>query len=148
ALVRWEHPKLGTISPLDFIPIAEESGIIITIGRWVLETACRAAAKWNEVHERPIYVSVTVSARQLGEPECADDVARVLRETGLGPRQLMLELTESVLVDELAAENLIERIVPLGVAIAIDDFGTGYSSLAYLQRFPVDVIKIDRSFVS
>jgi diguanylate cyclase (GGDEF)-like protein/PAS domain S-box-containing protein len=148
ALVRWEHPKLGTIPPLDFIPIAEESGIIITIGRWVLETACHAAATWNRTHGRDIYVSVNVSARQLREPDFAADVARVLAETGLPARQLMLELTETVLVDELAAENLIERVVPLGVAIAIDDFGTGYSSLAYLQRFPVDVIKIDRSFVS
>jgi EAL domain-containing protein (putative c-di-GMP-specific phosphodiesterase class I) len=91
---------------------------------------------------------VNVSARQLREPDFAADVARVLADTGLPARQLMLELTETVLIDELAAENLIERVVPLGVAIAIDDFGTGYSSLAYLQRFPVDVIKIDRSFVS
>jgi diguanylate cyclase (GGDEF)-like protein/PAS domain S-box-containing protein len=148
ALLRWEHPKLGTIPPLDFIPIAEETGIIISIGRWVLETACFAAAAWNRTHQRDIYVSVNVSARQLREPDFADDVARVLAETGLPARQLMLELTETVLVDEAAAENLIERVVPLGVAIAIDDFGTGYSSLAYLQRFPVDVLKIDRSFVS
>jgi diguanylate cyclase (GGDEF)-like protein/PAS domain S-box-containing protein len=148
ALVRWEHPKLGTIPPLEFVPIAEESGIIVTIGRWVLETACAAAARWNRAHERDIYVSVNVSARQLREPQFAADVERVLADTGLNPRQLMLELTETVLIDEVAAENLIEKVVPLGVAIAIDDFGTGYSSLAYLQRFPVDVIKIDRSFVT
>jgi diguanylate cyclase (GGDEF)-like protein/PAS domain S-box-containing protein len=148
ALLRWEHPKLGTIPPLDFIPIAEETGMIVTIGRWVLETACSAAAAWNRTHQREIYVSVNVSARQLRERDFADDVQRVLAETGLPGRQLMLELTETVLVDEVAAENLIERVVPLGVAIAIDDFGTGYSSLAYLQRFPVDVLKIDRSFVS
>ena len=122
--------------------------MIVSIGRWVLETACRAAAAWNRTHQRDIYVSVNVSARQLRESSFADDVVRVLEDAGLQPKQLMLELTESVLVDEQAAANLINRVVPIGVAIAIDDFGTGYSSLAYLQRFPVDVIKIDRSFVS
>ena len=119
ALLRWEHPKLGTIPPLEFIPIAEETGMIVSIGRWVLETACRAAAAWNRTHQRDIYVSVNVSARQLRESSFADDVVRVLEDAGLQPKQLMLELTESVLVDEQAAANLINRVVPIGVAIAI-----------------------------
>jgi diguanylate cyclase (GGDEF)-like protein/PAS domain S-box-containing protein len=148
ALLRWEHPTLGTVPPSEFIPLAEESGLILSIGLWVLERACAAAAKWNEVAGRDVYVSVNVSARQLREVAFADEVARVLQQTELRPELLMLELTETALIDELAAENLVERVVPLGVAIAIDDFGTGYSSLAYLQRLPVNVVKIDRSFVS
>ena len=147
ALVRWEHPKLGTLSPSEFVPIAEESALITVIGRWVLYEACAHAARWND-GSRDLYVSVNVSARQLREPGFAAEIEGALEATGLHPSKLMLELTESVLIDEVAGENLVENVAPLGVGIAIDDFGTGYSSLAYLQRFPVNVVKIDRSFVS
>ncbi|GIU86158.1 MAG: hypothetical protein KatS3mg009_0673 [Acidimicrobiia bacterium] len=148
ALLRWDDPDLGPIPPSEFIAIAEESGLILTIGQWVIERACRYAMSWGDNGDDGIYVSVNVSARQLREPEFARQVADALRRTGLNPRRLMLELTETVLVDEIAARHLSEQIVPLGVRIAIDDFGTGYSSLAYLQRFPVDVVKIDKSFVA
>jgi diguanylate cyclase (GGDEF)-like protein/PAS domain S-box-containing protein len=147
ALVRWEHPKLGTLSPSEFIPIAEETALITVIGGWVLQHACAQAALWNE-GSRSLYVSVNVSARQLREPGFAADIERALASAGLAPEKLMLELTESVLIDEVAGQNLVDHVAPLGIGIAIDDFGTGYSSLAYLQRFPVNVVKIDRSFVS
>jgi len=147
ALVRWEHPKLGTLSPSEFVPIAEESALINYIGGWVLQQACTHAAAWNS-GGHSLYVSVNVSARQLREAGFAAEIAAALATSGLEPSKLMLELTESVLIDEVAGENLVESVAPLGVGIAIDDFGTGYSSLAYLQRFPVNVVKIDRSFVS
>jgi diguanylate cyclase (GGDEF)-like protein len=147
ALIRWEHPKLGTLSPSEFVPIAEESGLITDIGRWILQQACAHAAVWTK-GGRDLYVSVNVSARQLREHGFADEITSALTESGLEPSKLMLELTESVLIDEVAGQNLVDNVAPLGVGIAIDDFGTGYSSLAYLQRFPVNVVKIDRSFVS
>ena len=147
ALVRWEHPKLGTLSPAEFIPIAEESALITVIGRWVLQEACAHAAAWN-ANGHTLYVSVNVSSRQLRETGFAAEIAAALESSGLEPGRLMLELTESVLIDEIAGKNLVDNVAPLGVGIAIDDFGTGYSSLAYLQRFPVNVVKIDRSFVS
>jgi diguanylate cyclase (GGDEF)-like protein/PAS domain S-box-containing protein len=147
ALVRWAHPTLGTLPPSEFIPIAEESILINQIGHWVLEEACRHAAAWNAMG-RNLYVSVNVSARQLRETGFAQEIADALSSSRLDASNLMLELTESVLVDEIAGSNLVEHVAPLGVGIAIDDFGTGYSSLAYLQRFPVNVVKIDRSFVS
>jgi diguanylate cyclase (GGDEF)-like protein/PAS domain S-box-containing protein len=147
ALVRWDHPTLGTLPPSEFVPIAEESILINQIGRWVLEEACRHAAAWN-ASGRNLYVSVNVSARQLREAGFAQEIADALASARLDASNLMLELTESVLVDEIAGTNLVEHVAPLGVGIAIDDFGTGYSSLAYLQRFPVNVVKIDRSFVS
>jgi diguanylate cyclase (GGDEF)-like protein/PAS domain S-box-containing protein len=147
ALVRWEHPTLGLLPPSEFVPIAEESILINQIGRWVLDQACRYAAAWNAMG-RSLYVSVNVSARQLRETSFAQEIADALASAHLDAANLMLELTESVLVDEVAGANLVEHVAPLGVGIAIDDFGTGYSSLAYLQRFPVNVVKIDRSFVS
>jgi diguanylate cyclase (GGDEF)-like protein/PAS domain S-box-containing protein len=147
ALVRWNHPTLGTLPPSEFVPIAEESILINQIGRWVLEEACRHAAEWKAMGHN-LYVSVNVSARQLREPGFAQEIANALASVGLDASNLMLELTESVLVDGIAGANLVEHVAPLGVGIAIDDFGTGYSSLAYLQRFPVNAVKIDRSFVS
>jgi EAL domain-containing protein (putative c-di-GMP-specific phosphodiesterase class I) len=145
--VRWEHPTLGLLPPSEFVPIAEESVLINQIGRWVLDQACGYAAAWNAMG-RTLYVSVNVSARQLRETSFAQEIADSLASAHLDASNLMLELTESVLVDEVAGTNLVEHVAPLGVGIAIDDFGTGYSSLAYLQRFPVNVVKIDRSFVS
>ncbi|HWE09141.1 MAG TPA: EAL domain-containing protein [Solirubrobacteraceae bacterium] len=149
ALVRWVHPQRGRISPADFIPVAEENGLIEPIGRWVLTHACRQAARWSR--ERPgsaVSMSVNLSAAQVTNRGLADSVAAALRVSGLEPSRLALELTESVLagdVDELA-ESL-QALKALGVRLVLDDFGTGYSSLSYLTRLPLDMLKVDRSFV-
>ncbi|MEV4637699.1 EAL domain-containing protein [Actinoplanes sp. NPDC049548] len=150
ALVRWQHPDRGMIPPLDFIPLAEETGMIVPIGEWVLREACRQAAAWNARREgkRPLSVSVNMSAVQLDQPDLPDVVASALETSGLPADRLVVELTESLLVDHRPTTlRQLERIKELGVRLAIDDFGTGYSSLAYLRRFPVDIIKIDKSFV-
>ncbi len=150
ALVRWVHPVHGWLPPDRFIPAAEESGLIIELGRWVLAEACRQMAAWVDAGVSPeISVSVNVSVRQLQDAGFPDDVATALHESGLDGRRLTLEVTESVLVDD--SEVIIARLAvirALGVRIAIDDFGTGFSSLGYLSRFPVDVLKIDRRFVA
>lgn len=152
ALIRWQHPSLGLIPPGEFVPLAESSGLIVPIGLWVLEEACRQAKAWLDAFPQtaPTSMGVNLSARQLTEPSIVSDVARVLAETGLPPEVLMLEITESVLIadsDGVIRQRLSE-LKSLGVRLAIDDFGTGYSSLSYLQNFPVDVLKIDRSFVA
>jgi diguanylate cyclase (GGDEF)-like protein/PAS domain S-box-containing protein len=150
ALVRWQHPKRGTLDPGEFIEIAEESGLIEPIGAWVQETACRQALEWHELRpdERPLDVSVNLSTRQVAHRDLADSVAEVLERTGLDPIHLRLEVTESVLVDESAnAAGTLTALSDLGVRLVLDDFGTGYSSLAYLNRFPFDALKIDRSFI-
>ncbi|MBA4116185.1 MAG: EAL domain-containing protein [Rubrobacter sp.] len=151
ALVRWEHPERGLLPPDEFVPFAEENGLIVSIGRWVLEEACRQAREWQEQHPSgpQIMMSVNVSAAQFRCPELVEDVARVLQETGLEAGMLTLEITEGVLLkDAQANADTLERLKGLGVRLAIDDFGTGYSSLAYLKRLPVDYLKIDRSFVT
>jgi diguanylate cyclase (GGDEF)-like protein len=151
ALLRWRHPTRGLVPPTDFIGYAEESGLIVPIGRWVLREACAQAARWQRERpagERPFSVGVNVSGVQLGHPGFVEDVAAALRETGILPTQLVLELTESSLLD--SPDDAIERmrvLRTLGVRLAIDDFGTGYSSLSYLDRFPVQVLKIDKTFV-
>ena len=150
ALVRWQHPRRGLIAPSEFIPTAEESGAIESLGRWVLEVACRQAAAWHAGNPDglPVGMSVNLSARQVAQPDLPQLVGEVLTSTGLDPSALSLEITESSLVEESAApvENL-AALRAMGVRLVIDDFGTGYSSLAYLRRFPLDAIKIDRSFV-
>jgi diguanylate cyclase (GGDEF)-like protein len=148
ALVRWRHPQRGVIEPDDFIPLAEDSGLIISIGRWVLGEACRQAAAWSR-EGLQIGISVNVSAYQLGRTGFADDVRRALQEPGMKPSSLTLEVTETTLMRNVPAtcEHL-EKIKALGVRIAIDDFGTGYASLSHLQRLPVDILKIDMSFVA
>jgi diguanylate cyclase (GGDEF)-like protein len=150
ALVRWQHPRRGLIAPADFIPTAEESGTIESLGRWVLECACRQAAEWHAARPDgfPVGMSVNLSARQVSQPDLPDMVAEMLTSTGLEPSSLSLEITESALVEESEApvQNL-TALREMGVRLVIDDFGTGYSSLAYLRRFPLDAIKIDRSFV-
>ena len=147
ALVRWHHPELGLVSPSRFIPLAEETGLIVPLGEWVLRTACRQAAQW-EREGTPLRQAVNLSARQLGEHGLVQTVRRILEETGLSPHLLDLELTESTLVAQgEAAETCLTALRALGVRISLDDFGTGYSSLAYLRRFPLDVLKVDRSFV-
>jgi diguanylate cyclase (GGDEF)-like protein len=147
ALIRWRDPELGEVSPGQFIPVAEETGFIVAIGDWVLSQAMRQAALW---HERgcPMPIAVNVSALQFQQPQFTDRVASMLAVSGLPPHLLELELTESILVRD-AAEALqrLHALARLGVRLAIDDFGTGYSSLAYLKRFPIDLLKIDRSFV-
>jgi len=150
ALLRWNHPELGSVSPSEFIPIAEESGLIMAIGSWVLHEACRQAAIWRSRHGLQLTISVNVSAYQLRVPRTlVEDVLAALRCSGLPASALELELTESMMInaagDTLAA---LHELRSLGISIALDDFGTGYSSLGYLRRLPVDCLKIDRSFVS
>jgi EAL domain-containing protein (putative c-di-GMP-specific phosphodiesterase class I) len=150
ALVRWNHPELGLLQPKDFIPIAEETGLIIPLGRWVLEQACTQAAEWQRNHNLTgrLRMSVNISARHFQHKGLYDDVARAVRAADLDPTSLVLEITESVLVQD--AESVIAQMLELkllGVAFAIDDFGTGYSSLSYLKRFPIDILKVDKSFV-
>lgn len=148
ALVRWQHPQWGMVSPGRFIPLAEESGLILPLGRWVLREACRQAARWARSGEIR-RVSVNLSARQLGEPGLVAQVRDILEETGLPPACLDLELTESALIAQGEAVSArLSALRALGVRIAVDDFGTGYSSLAYLRRFPLDILKVDRSFIS
>jgi len=150
ALVRWHHPTRGRIGPDQFIPLAEESGLIMPLGRWVLQAACAQAAALHDAfpEREPITMSVNVSTRQLRDPGFAETVAAVLQESGIEPGSLILELTESLLVDDRdEIVGQLERLKRLGVRLAVDDFGTGYSVLSYLQEFPIDVLKIDKSFV-
>jgi diguanylate cyclase (GGDEF)-like protein len=148
ALIRWSSPTRGTVQPDNFIPLLEETGLIVQVGEWVLEQACRQGAEW-QLSGYPIGIAVNVSTRQLDTDEFVPAVRNALSQSGLDPGALTLEITETTLMSN--AEETAERLVQakeLGVRIAIDDFGTGYSSLAYLQRFPVDALKIDRSFIS
>jgi diguanylate cyclase (GGDEF)-like protein len=148
ALIRWRHPTRGTVAPDRFIPIAEESGLIVPIGRWVLDVACEQAAAWHK-RGHPLGVSVNVSARQLEHDSLVASVQAALDSSGLDPGALTLEITETALMRDSAAAALrLRSLKALGVRIAIDDFGTGYSSLAYLREFPIDALKIDRSFIS
>ncbi len=149
ALARWHHPERGMITPAEFIPIAEATGLIVPFGRWVLHEACRQAVEWTAAAGgRPVKMAVNVSVRQFDRADIVEVVAGILAETGMPADQLCLEMTESVLMTD-TDDNLEQllRLKALGVTLAIDDFGTGYSSLAYLRRFPVDTLKIDRSFV-
>jgi predicted signal transduction protein with EAL and GGDEF domain/DNA-binding response OmpR family regulator len=149
ALMRWEHPELGSVSPLEFIPIAEESGLIGALGSWALHEACRQTAEWRRANGRGLMVSVNVSAHQLRVPrKLADDIGAALSASGLPASALEIELTESMVID--AAEEVhrvLQALRQLGVSVALDDFGTGYSSLAYLRQLQVDCLKVDRSFV-
>jgi diguanylate cyclase (GGDEF)-like protein/PAS domain S-box-containing protein len=149
ALIRWEHPVRGLVAPADFISVAEDTGMIVEIGRWVVRAACHAATEWRaEAPDADLTVAVNLSPRQLEDPGIVADVAEALARSGLPAHALALELTESVLVSnpgEVAGR--LAELKALGVRIAIDDFGTGYSSLSYLRRFPVDILKIDRSFI-
>jgi diguanylate cyclase (GGDEF)-like protein len=150
ALVRWEHPDDGLVGPDTFIALAEETGLIVPIGTWVLNEACRLAQRWQaeRADDEPLVVRVNVSARQLAHSDLIDIVAAALERTGMDPSQLCLEVTESVLVeDPESSVRTLGALKALGVKIAVDDFGTGYSSLEYLRTFPVDCVKIDRSFV-
>jgi len=148
ALIRWRHPQQGMVPPQQFIGIAEETGLINPIGRWVLREACRQTRRLVDESGRPIRVSVNVSARQLAQPGFVAEVREALADAGLAPSSLELELTESALIEDLErTAAMLAELQALGVKLAVDDFGTGYSGLAYLRRLPIDVLKLDRSFV-
>ncbi|MGE0877132.1 MAG: EAL domain-containing protein [Acidimicrobiia bacterium] len=151
ALLRWEHPERGLLSPNEFISLTEETGLIVPIGAWAMGQACRELRRWHATHPELAHlrVSINLSARQVAQPDLVSDVAEVIDETGVDPSKIEFEITESVLMAD-AAETvaLLRKLKALGVNLAVDDFGTGYSSLAYLRRFPVDILKIDRAFVA
>ena len=148
ALIRWTHPTRGPLSPAQFIPIAEECGVILPIGKWVLREACTQARAWVDAGYPAMCMAVNVSAMELGEENFLEGLVCILRETGLDPALLELELTESVLMKRVESAVLILRdLRKMGVHVAIDDFGTGYSSLSYLRKFPIDTLKVDQSFV-
>ena len=149
ALLRWRHSQRGLISPIEFVPLAEETGLIEGIGEWVLRTACKQAKVWQQEGFPPLRMAVNLSPRQFWRPGIVEMIDRVLRETGLEPCYLDLEITEGLLMkdveDSIAILHALKR---MGIHLSIDDFGTGYSSLSYLKRFPIDQLKIDKSFVS
>jgi EAL domain-containing protein (putative c-di-GMP-specific phosphodiesterase class I) len=148
ALLRWQHPELGAVSPAEFIPIAESSGLITSIGEWVLRTATRQMRAWLDAGMAPLTLAVNVSAAQFKQHNLPELVAGILDEAGVAPDQLELELTESVASDDpVAAVAVMDRLHARGVRMSIDDFGTGYSSLSYLKRFKVYKLKIDKSFI-
>jgi diguanylate cyclase (GGDEF)-like protein/PAS domain S-box-containing protein len=150
ALIRWDHPSRGLVPPLEFIPVAEESDLIVQIGRWVLQEACHQVSAWQREFpsDPPLTVNVNVSGKQFQHPRLVDEVAEVLRTSGIAPGSLTLEITESLLIqDTEGAVARLQELKALGVRVAVDDFGTGYSSLGYLQRFPIDTLKIDKAFV-
>ncbi len=148
ALVRWRHPTLGMVSPARFIPVAEETGLIVAIGRWVLRTACAQNMAWQTAGLTPLRVAVNLSARQFRDPALASEIQAALTDSGLDAQYLELELTESLMMDNVgAAVSVVSQLKRLDIALSIDDFGTGYSSLAYLKLFPIDYLKIDQSFV-
>jgi EAL domain-containing protein (putative c-di-GMP-specific phosphodiesterase class I) len=151
ALARWTHEDRGEISPVEFIPVAEESGLILTLGRWAMDKAAQTLADWDAKAgtKLPLYVGVNLSAIQVARDDIAEVVASALRSSGLSGERLTLELTESSIVQDPArAIRVFEALKALNATVAMDDFGTGYSSLAYLQRLPIDVLKIDKSFVT
>jgi diguanylate cyclase (GGDEF)-like protein len=148
SLLRWHHPELGLVQPAEFIPLAEDTGMIVPIGEWVLHTACGQSKSWQEAGFAPLSLAVNLSARQFQQQNLAEVVVRILKETGLNAHDLELELTESsIMKNAESAVRTLGELKAMGVKIAIDDFGTGYSSLGYLKRLPIDTLKIDRSFV-
>jgi diguanylate cyclase (GGDEF)-like protein/PAS domain S-box-containing protein len=148
ALIRWHHPERGLVTPQTFVPIAEESGLIVPIGQWVLREACRQAREWQDAGLRPVPVAVNISAIEFRSRGFLDGVRGILADTGLDPRLLEMELTESVLMESVASTaEMLRELKAMGMRIAVDDFGTGYSSLSYLMQFPIDALKVDRSFV-
>jgi diguanylate cyclase (GGDEF)-like protein len=149
ALLRWEHPERGLVPPLEFIPFSEESGLIFPIGRWVMAEACRSAARWKAQFSdsAPSTISVNISPVRFSRPGLVEEIAAVLTETGLTSTSLVLEITESILVPDREVIRRLEELKELGVQLAIDDFGTGYSSLGYLRDFPIDILKVDKTFI-
>jgi EAL domain-containing protein (putative c-di-GMP-specific phosphodiesterase class I) len=148
ALLRWRHTDLGAVTPTQFIPVAEETGLIVPIGRWVLRTACAQNVAWQREGLPAICVAVNLSARQFADEGLTADIVAALKDSGMKPELLELELTESMVMQNVErAAKLLTAIKQMGVRIAIDDFGVGYSSLAQIKRFPIDTLKVDRSFI-
>ncbi|MDK2981757.1 MAG: hypothetical protein PWQ55_2104 [Chloroflexota bacterium] len=151
ALVRWQHPSKGLIQPADFIPIAEKTGLIVPLGYWILEEACRQIREWQDAYpaDPPLTINVNLSPRQCAQPDLVQNIIEILKKTGLDGKYLKLELTEALIVDETrSSKSLLDKLRDMGIQVQIDDFGTGYSSLSYLQNLPIDTLKIDRSFIS
>ncbi len=149
ALIRWMHPEQGFISPGQFIPLAEQNGLIVQIGEWVLQTACQQLKKWQDAGLPSLRIAVNLSARQFNQPDLVKKIVQTLASTNLAPQYLEVEITESMLVDNIKLANAqLKELKALGISISIDDFGTGYSSLSYLQKFNLDILKIDRCFVT
>jgi EAL domain-containing protein (putative c-di-GMP-specific phosphodiesterase class I) len=148
ALIRWRQPERGIVFPKDFIPIAEQCGYIVPVGRWVLREACRQRRAWLDAHLAPIPIAINISAVELRSNNFVEHVRDILRETGLEPRYLELELTETAFMqDPQSTIAVLQALKDIGIKLTLDDFGTGYSSLSYLKRFPIDALKIDKSFV-
>ncbi len=148
-MIRWQHPGRGLVSPAQFVPIAEDCGLILPIGRWVLREACRQAREWQDADLPFKRVSINVSATEFRAKTFLEEISTTLRETGLEARYLDLELTEGVLMENAkSTASVLQALKRMGVHLAVDDFGTGYSSLSYLRQFPIDVLKIDQSFIS
>jgi EAL domain-containing protein (putative c-di-GMP-specific phosphodiesterase class I) len=151
ALVRWQHPQRGLVSPVEFIPMAEATGTIVPLGRWILRQAVDSIVGLQKVQgpdERPVSVTINLSARQFQEPHLVDEIEALVKGAGVEPWTVVLELTETMLMDDIdGAIETMHRLKKLGVRLALDDFGTGYSSLSYLRRLPIDILKIDKSFV-
>jgi EAL domain-containing protein (putative c-di-GMP-specific phosphodiesterase class I) len=147
ALIRWDHPRRGPVSPAEFIPVAERTGLIVPLGRWVMEEACRQARVWQDAG-LDLHVAINLSPIQFGDAGLVDDLRDIVRRQGVDPARLVLEITESVFIDNAAdAVTTMRAIGDLGVALALDDFGQGYSSLSYLKMLPIQLVKIDRAFV-
>ncbi len=151
--MRWNHPERGLLLPGEFLDLADETGLIVPIGTWVLETACRQTVEWQQAHPRtaaaPLVINVNLAARQVADPNIVKTVARVIHDTKIAPSTLCLELTESTLMyDTSSTIDVLRALRGQGAHLSIDDFGTGYSSLSYLKRFPVESLKIDRTFIS
>src|SRR5205807_10487148 len=149
--LRWQHPTRGLLGPIEFIPVAEETGLIRELGWWNLREACRQISEWRagSIAHHHLTISVNLSAKQFLQPNLVEDIRKLLAELALPPEALKLEITEStVMADPSGAVEMLQQIKSLGISLAIDDFGTGYSSLSYLHRFPLDTLKIDRSFIS
>ncbi|WP_299409730.1 EAL domain-containing protein [Acaryochloris sp. IP29b_bin.148] len=148
ALIRWQHPEQGLVSPATFIPLAEESDLIIHIGKWVLEVACKQVVEWQQITGMPLSISVNLSARQFYDPTLVETIAQVLQQTQLDPKYLELEITESITIKNISlAQSVLRQLQGMGIRIAMDDFGTGFSSLNYLTQLPLDILKIDQSFI-
>ena len=149
ALVRWRHPQVGLIMPMEFIPLAEETGLILPLGEWVIAEACRQQVIWKQQRGLDLHIAINMSSRQFRQEDLAEKVAQIIQETGADPTRLTLELTESMVMQDVTATLIaLKALKNLGLSISLDDFGTGYSSLSYLRRFPIDELKIDKSFIN
>ncbi len=149
ALVRWQHPQIGLIHPIEFIHLAEETGLIVPLGEWVLEEACHQQAHWRAQGLGALKLAVNMSARQFRLDDLSERVAAIVQRTGVDPKQIVLELTESMVMQDVDTTRMsLVALKNLGLSLSLDDFGTGYSSLSYLRRFPIDELKIDRSFIN